>query len=94
MASQTMYESINVWRRIGRERVVCYRCFRIYPSRQYCVQSTDFFNLLLSDADRINSDRQFVELLTEEPPESRGGSYASLDEAIAAHEALFETSAQ
>lgn len=84
-----LYESLDVWRRLGDNRVLRYRCFKIHPSGRYCVQSSDSYHIPLSESDRLNSDRQFLELLIETAPETRSETFPSLDEAIASHDRKF-----
>ena len=63
-----------------------YRCFEILSQGRYCVQSCDF----VSPDQRAFLDRQFVELLSEAAPDERAASYATLEEAIAAHDREFD----
>jgi hypothetical protein len=84
-----MYRSIDIWARREDGTVVRYRCFELLPDRTYCVQSADFFRLPLDDNQVRQLDRQFMELLLEEPPEIRAGAYSTIAEAIAAHDRDF-----
>lgn len=85
-----LFEQINVWRRGVSGESICYRCFRILSSGGYCVQSADYY---YSSAELNNPqhERQFLELLTEQEPDERSGSYATLMEAIDAFEREFSS---
>lgn len=89
IVNNLLYESMDVWRRLSGNRVVRYRCFKIHPQGRFCVQSADSYFSPLSESDRVNSDRQFLELFIESAPEIRSETFPSLDEAIAAHDREF-----
>lgn len=84
-----LYHELNVWRRKSEGELVRYRCFRVFPGGGYCVQSADFYNTRHEMHDRELGE-QFLELMSEESPAVRSGSlYATLEEAIAAHDSDF-----
>jgi hypothetical protein len=84
-----MYREISVWKRIGDRRAVRFRCFEELETHLFYVQSADFYSLPLTADAAAHSDRQFLELFTEEEPAERSGGFATLEEAIAAHEKEF-----
>jgi hypothetical protein len=84
-----MYREISVWKRIGDKRAVRFRCFEELQSHLFCVQSADFYSLPLNADVAAHSDRQFLELFMEEEPAARSGGFATVEEAIAAHEKEF-----
>jgi hypothetical protein len=76
-----LLETIDVWRRMPSGTCIRYRCFRIHPSGCYCVQSADHYSS--KDPSRASQmERQFLELLSEQAPDDRSGSFSSLEEAI------------
>lgn len=84
-----LYKVIDVWKKLDKTSVVRYRCFECLNSKQYCVQSADFYRLSFDQKLLSNLDAQFLELFTEQEPSSRNPEYPSLEEAIAAHDKLF-----
>ena len=84
-----MYREISVWKRNGDRKAVRFRCFEELESHLFCVQSTDFYSLPLTTDAAAQSDRQFLELFMEEEPVERSGGFATVEEAIAAHEKEF-----
>ncbi len=85
-----LYKSIDVWRKKDSNTLIRYSCFEVIPGKQFCVQSADFFNLPLSE-DRVkNLEKNFFELLCEQEPDIRGGTYPSLEEAISRHDQEFQ----
>jgi hypothetical protein len=84
-----IYREISVWRRIDDKRAVRFRCFEELESHLFCVQSADFYSMPLNADVAADSDRQFLELFMEEEPAERSGGFASIGEAIAAHEKDF-----
>jgi hypothetical protein len=84
-----LYEAINVWKRISDTESVCYRCFKNIVTHRYCVQSADFYTLPLDPKQLASLELQHLELLMEQDPIERAGSFDSLVEAIKAHEAEF-----
>ena len=85
-----LYRAIDVWKRVDGSTAVRYRCLESLQSKMYCVQSADFYRLPLADKQISNLDAQFLELLIEQEPSTRGGEYPTLDEAITAHDRDFE----
>lgn len=84
-----MFRAIDVWRRVDETHLVRFRCFQSLSTERYCVQSADSYHLPLSPAECSALDRQFLELLAEQPPDERDETFASLAEAIARHEQDF-----
>ena len=62
---------------------MCYRCFRVLSTGRYHVQSADFPTPSQLRYLEVN----FLELLEEIAPDKRNPGYATLLEAIAAHDA-------
>ena len=62
---------------------------RTLPRIFFCVQSADFYGLPVTVNARVEFDRQFVELFIEVEPMGRSRWFATVDEAIAAHEEEF-----
>jgi hypothetical protein len=89
MNSNTLYKSINVFRRLSDEEAVIYRCFELIPERGFVVQSADRLHLLVNMEEMQRYERQFWELFCEEAPDQRDAPSASLEEAIAAFDAEF-----
>lgn len=88
-AEDMIYEQVDAWKRISESRVCRYRCFRVWPSGRYCVQSADFYNVPLDHVHAFSLQQQYIELLAEEAPDERAPMYDSLEEAIRAHDAEF-----
>ena len=86
-----LYREILVWQRVGSRSVACYRCLQRLSDGLFCVQSKDLFHLPASEKQRQDLASQFVELLVEEDPVSRSGGFASLEDAIRAHELYFQS---
>jgi hypothetical protein len=94
-----LLKQINVWKRINRGKVACYRCFELAGSAtaRFCVQSKDtywwrpfFSSSIMEQQDFF--DRQFIGLICEESPESRGaGMYETLEDAIRAFDKDFNS---
>jgi hypothetical protein len=84
-----LYKAIDVWKKLDKTSAVRYRCFECVNSKQYCVQSADFYRLPFDQKLVSNLDAQFLELFTEQDPTSRNAEYPSLEEAIAAHDKKF-----
>jgi hypothetical protein len=84
-----LYKAIDVWKKVDSDTVVRYRCFESLNSGRFCVQSADFYRIP-ADADQVrNLSSQFVELLVEQDPAERSREYATLAEAITAHDKEF-----
>jgi hypothetical protein len=86
-----LFEAIDVWQR-QEHLVVRYRCFKVLSTGKYCVQSRDCYSLPLDVVQLNYLDRQFLELLVEEAPNSRSDTYDSLEEAIRRHDLHFANS--
>jgi enamine deaminase RidA (YjgF/YER057c/UK114 family) len=84
----TLYRYLPVWRREG-DRLALYRCFEI-PGQGFVVQSKDFYAPRDPGARAEELERSFVELLIESAPEVRAAPQATLEAAIASHDACFE----
>jgi hypothetical protein len=85
----TLFESIDIWDR-RRGEAVRYRCFRVLATGRFCVQSSDFYRLPIDEKQDSSHERNFLELLIEQAPDERDETFASLEEAIAAHNRAFE----
>ncbi|TYL93903.1 hypothetical protein FXB40_18825 [Bradyrhizobium rifense] len=84
-----MYRELSIWKRIDAERAVHFRCFEDVASHLFCVQSADFYALPVTVNARLEFDRQFVELFIEVEPMERSRWFATVDQAITAHEEEF-----
>ena len=84
------YRPVDVWIRQSERTVARYRCLEVFPERQFCVQSKDFYHAPFREVDSLQLDRQFIELLAEVPPESRSDLFGTVEEAIRAHDRSFE----
>jgi hypothetical protein len=80
------YKAIDVWRIENEWTLAVYRCFEVLPDHKYCVQSKDFYRSPFDQSMIEPLHRSFLELLSEEPPELRGGLHDSLEDAISAHD--------
>ena len=75
-----LFEAVDVWRQGSMGSLVQYRCFRVWPSGGYCVQSADYYYV-----DKDNShqfEKQFIELLSEQAPDERSEVFDTLEEAV------------
>jgi hypothetical protein len=81
--------TVDVWKRLEKGRAVRYRCFQDLTNGRFCVQSADFFQEPVCNEWIMQLEKQSIELLIEDDPFTRAGSFASLEEAIAAHERDF-----
>ncbi len=86
----TLLEAIDVWKRLSEKEVVRYRCFKNLSTERYSVQSADFYKSPHDLKRATHLDGQHLELLAEQFPDDRAGSYDSLVEAIEAHDRDFE----
>jgi hypothetical protein len=89
-----MYRELSVWKRIDDKRAVRFRCFEEIGSHVFCIQSADFYSTPLKSDVVDNFDRQLVELLLEIEPAERSNWFASIEEAIVAHEDEFRSMAE
>lgn len=85
----SLYEPIDVWQRCSATKLKRYRCFRNVVSGRYSVQSADFYKLPVDTESAVQLERQWLELLAEQPPDERAGSFDSLRAAIDAHDREF-----
>lgn len=83
-----LYREILVWTRPRSGEAVCYRCFENLDTGHFHVQSADFMRV--NDKDIQEPDRQFLELFVESEPSERSPGYATLREAILAHDNYFK----
>ena len=83
-----LYKVVDVWKR-KKETVVRYRCFEVLPDHTFCVQSADYYRPPFSSTQTGHQDKQFMELLMEEAPDSRSKPFPSLEEAIRAFDRDF-----
>lgn len=84
-----MYQELSIWKRIDAGRAVHFRCLKDIATQLFCVQSADFYTLPVTLNERLGFDRQFAELFTEVEPIERSAWFATVEEAIAAHEEEF-----
>ncbi len=84
-----LYEQMDVWRRLDRGGLKCYRCFRALATGLYHVQSADYISRASTASHLRYLEKNFVELLEEIAPDKRIPGYATLLEAIAAHDVDF-----
>jgi hypothetical protein len=89
-----MYLELSIWKRIDGKTAIHFRCFEDIASHLFCVQSADFYTLPETVNARAGFDRQFVELFIEDEPIERGEWFATVEEAIAAHERVFVSMGQ
>ena len=88
--ASAMLRTIDVWKKIDDTTAIRYRCFQRLSDNGYCVQSADYYYLPINEEQVKNLDRQFLELLIEEPPDERSTVYQSLEEAIVMYDKEFE----
>jgi hypothetical protein len=79
----------DIWRRLSDRRAVRYVCFEALGDGLFSVQSADFFGFPVDARVLRYQEDQAIELFIETDPVERGSVFASLDEAIAAHDAEF-----
>jgi len=87
---EKLFEAIDVWKRLSQKELVRYRCFKNLSSHRYSVQSADFYQIPLDPKQAADQERQHLELLAEQPPDERAGSYVTLAKAIEAHDRDFD----
>jgi hypothetical protein len=75
--------------KVSGKELLRYRCFKNLETNRYSVQSADFYGLPLDTAQAKNLEKQCCELFAEQLPDERAASFASIDEAIAAHDRDF-----
>jgi hypothetical protein len=86
-----LYEALDVWKRISKDRAVRYRCFKETSSGRFSVQSADFYKVPINPEQFASLEKQYVELLAEQDPGERAGSFDSLKAAIEAHSKDFRS---
>lgn len=82
--------SFDVWKVDGINGLKRYRCFEDCSTHRFCVQGADFYRQPVSVERILQLEQQFIELLIEESPFSRSGSFATIQEAIANFDASFD----
>lgn len=87
-----MFKSFDVWKKTGNAGLVRYRCFENMDTGKFCVQSADFYHSPIKAEQLIQSEKQFLELMIDESPFTRSGSFDSVAEAIAHHDSEFADS--
>lgn len=85
----SLYQAIDVWKRVSEKGFLRYRCFKNLETNRYSVQSADFYILPLDTAQTENLEKQCYELFAEQLPDERTASFVSVDEAVAAHDRDF-----
>lgn len=84
-----MFKSFDVWKKVSTARLIRYGCFEDTDTGKFCVQSADFYNLPIQTEQLVQMEKQFLELMIEESPFVRSGSFDSVEEAIASHDSQF-----
>ncbi len=84
------YRCIEVWSRYDEDRVIIYRCLQNLSSKKYMVDRAEIIPTPVSRETLLDSAADQLEMFVEEIPENRLGQFASLDEAIEAHDVEFE----
>jgi hypothetical protein len=85
----SLYQAIDVWKRISDQELLRYRCFKNLTTSMYSVQSADFYTLPPDRVQAMNLEQQHSELFAEQLPDERTASFRSVEEAIAAHDREF-----
>ena len=88
--NNAFYRQIDVWKKIDSSCVIRFRCFENLSTKLFCVQSSDYFHIPIDDKQLSYSDKQFLELLIEESPDTRSNSFSTVEEAISCHLKEFE----
>lgn len=84
-----MFKSFDVWNRTENQELIRYRCFENVSDGTFCVQSADFFRTPIQHDRILQSEKQWIELLFEQSPFDRSGSFSTIEEAIAHHDSEF-----
>ena len=84
------YRDVEVWSRYDEDRVIIYRCLQNLSSQKYMVDRAEVVPTPVSKVTVLEIASDQLENFTEEIPENRLGQFASLDEAIEAHDLEFE----
>jgi hypothetical protein len=82
--------SFDIWRRADAHTIERYRCFEDCSTGRFCVQSADSYRSPVTEDHIKFLEKQFIELLVEQSPFERSGSFASLEEAISDFDKSFE----
>jgi hypothetical protein len=89
----SLYESVDVWKRVSKSELIRYRCFKNIATNKFSVQSADFYHVPPDSAQVANLEKQYLELLAEQAPDERSeAAFSSLAEAIEAHDREFRSS--
>ncbi|WP_338863335.1 hypothetical protein [Myxococcus stipitatus] len=91
MSNQVLYKPVEVYRRLGENEAVIYRCLELLPGGGFIVQSADRVRLPFDAGAVARHERQFWELFCEVAPEDRAPPSPSLEEAIALFDSEFGT---
>ncbi len=89
--SRPLYRYVPVWSR-DDGRLSLYRILEIIGIG-YVVQSRDYVDADLKQEQMRHLDQQFIELLSEEPPERRMSPEPSIQQAVAAFDKEFQDGA-
>jgi hypothetical protein len=84
-----LYRAFDVWKREGTQTIVRYRCFENLGTGGFCVQSADFYRSPVTEERMNELQGQYIELLLQESPFKRAGSFATVEEAIRDHIEIF-----
>ncbi len=84
-----LLSELMIWKHVDNTNAIRYCCFQDLHTHKYAVQSADFFSLPVDEKQLKFLNIQFLELLMENFPTERCTWYASIEEAIAAHDDLF-----
>ena len=85
-----LFKFFDVWERSEKDYAIRYRCFEVLGEHKFGVQNADFLRHPISNAQQIDFDNQFLELLIEVSPEKRTEVYPTLEEAIKRHKDEFD----
>src|SRR5580692_11667062 len=88
-SNMTLFESINVWKRVSANSLVLYRCFKNLATGRFSVQSADFYPFPIDAAQVSFLERNYLQLFAALSPEERSNSFATLVEAIEEHDREF-----
>jgi hypothetical protein len=90
MATGTeFFVETSIWRRVDETTVIRYRCLQDMNTKEFAVQSADFFRLPLNEKQFRFSEKQFVELFAEQFIRERCDWFESADGAIRVHDEEF-----
>jgi len=83
-----LLRSFDIWER-KQDYLLRYRCFEDVEAHSFCVQSMDYYYAANPPEHFENLDRQHIDLLLEQDPFERSGSFPSIEEAIRTHNEKF-----